>query len=101
MSRSALAGALAAVLLAPVAVLPVAVSAAPAPAQAAGTRTATLVGSLQDELGCAADWDPACEATQLSPVEGSATAYTATFEVPAGSWAFKVALDGAWDEAHP
>lgn len=100
MSRSALAGVLTAALLVPAAVLPVAVTAAPTPAQAAGPRAVTLVGSLQDELGCAADWDPACEATELAPVEGSA-AYTATFEVPAGSWAFKVALDGAWDEAHP
>ena len=30
------------------------------PAQAAPERTVTLVGSLQSELGCAADWQPAC-----------------------------------------
>jgi hypothetical protein len=100
MSRSALAGVLTATLLVPAAALPVAMTAVPAPAQAA-TRTVTLVGSLQDELGCEGDWDPACEDTRLAPVEGSATAYSATFEVPAGSWAVKVALDGSWDEAHP
>lgn len=31
--------------------------AVPIPA-AAATTSVTLVGSLQDELGCAADWDP-------------------------------------------
>src|SRR4030095_7802112 len=27
--------------------------------------TVTLAGSLQSELGCGADWDPACPATHL------------------------------------
>ena len=38
----------------------------PAPAQAdhrtAPPATVTLVGSLQDELGCAQDWAPGCAA---------------------------------------
>ncbi len=65
------------------------------PASAAPTSV-TLVGSLQDELGCTADWQPECEATMLQPVEGG-TAYAKTFDVPAGSYEFKVALDGTWD----
>nr|WP_238695171.1 alpha-amylase family glycosyl hydrolase [Ornithinimicrobium flavum] len=68
---------------------------------AATPRTVTLVGSLQDELGCAEDWDPACEATVLDPVEGSGTTYRGVFEVPEGTWAFKVALDGGLAESHP
>ena len=31
-------------------------------------RTATLVGSLQDELGCPGDWQPECTATDLTRV---------------------------------
>lgn len=61
-------------------------------------RTAALVGSLQDELGCAADWDPACEYTELVP-QGDGT-FTADFEVPAGTYEYKVALDDTWDEAY-
>src|SRR5690606_14951066 len=89
-------------------------SAAPAPAPAAGTgavvtalaadspgRTVTLVGDLQDELGCDGDWAPQCTATQLDLVDPEGTAYTGVFEVPAGSWEFKFALDGTWDESYP
>ena len=36
-----------------------------APAQATATSVA-LVGSLQDELGCSGDWQPECEATELT-----------------------------------
>lgn len=65
---------------------------------AVAERTATLVGSLQTELGCGADWDPACAATELTPV-GDGT-FTAEFDVPAGSYEYKVALDDAWDESY-
>ena len=33
--------------------------------------TVTLVGSLQSELGCAGDWDPACAKTHLQRVGDS------------------------------
>ncbi len=71
-----------------------------APTQAAST-TVTLVGSLQDELGCPADWDPACTETLLEPVVGSETAYSGVFEVPEGSFEYKVAVGGTFDEAYP
>ncbi|MFD6446695.1 pullulanase-type alpha-1,6-glucosidase [Promicromonospora sp. NPDC060204] len=66
--------------------------------QATQDRTAALVGSLQDELGCAADWDPACAATELV-AQGDGT-FVAEFEVPAGTYEYKVALDDAWDESY-
>ena len=41
--------------------------AAPASADhAAPPETVTLVGSLQSELGCEADWAPGCAATGLT-----------------------------------
>ena len=65
----------------------------------AADPTVALVGSLQDELGCAADWQPACEATELAPT-GAAGVYAAEFTLPAGTYDYKVALNDGWDEAY-
>jgi glycosidase len=56
--------------------------------------TVTLVGSLQSELGCAGDWDPACHQTDLTQYGG---AYARSFSLPAGDYEYKVALNGTWD----
>jgi pullulanase-type alpha-1,6-glucosidase len=77
--------------------LAVPLSALPAQAADPAPRTATLVGSLQSELGCPGDWDPGCAATELTQV-GNSTAYTRTFTVPAGTFELKVAINHAWDE---
>ncbi|MGL5909744.1 MAG: hypothetical protein ACRCZP_07075, partial [Phycicoccus sp.] len=66
------------------------------PASAVTTSVA-LVGSLQSELGCPADWDPACADTELVQVPGTST-WKASFTVPGGSHEFKVALDDVWAE---
>ncbi|SDO56410.1 alpha-1,6-glucosidases, pullulanase-type [Pedococcus dokdonensis] len=71
--------------------------AAPATAADPAPRTATLAGSLQSELGCPADWSPDCTSTDLAQV-GNTTAYAKVFDVPAGSYEFKVAIDHSWDE---
>ncbi|GAA4625182.1 pullulanase-type alpha-1,6-glucosidase [Cellulomonas oligotrophica] len=71
---------------------------APTAAQADATGV-VLVGSLQDELGCGADWDPACAATALAAGDVPGR-WTSTFTVPAGAWEWKVALDGTWDAAY-
>ena len=60
--------------------------------------TVALVGSLQSELGCPGDWQPECAATRLQPVAGSPGLFRATFDVPAGSYEYKVALNDSWDE---
>jgi hypothetical protein len=62
---------------------------------AAPPGSVTLAGSLQSELGCAGDWDPACAATALT-LDPSDQVWRGAFTVPAGSWEFKVALDGGW-----
>ncbi|MCA5892548.1 pullulanase-type alpha-1,6-glucosidase [Isoptericola sp. NEAU-Y5] len=72
-------------------------TASAAPASAA-ERTAALVGDLQTELGCPADWDPACAATELTPAADGT--FTGEFDLPAGTYAYKVALDDAWDESY-
>jgi maltose-binding protein MalE len=53
-----------------------------------------LPGSYQDQAGCGAQWDPACEATAME--EGDAGLYTLSVDLPAGDYEFKVALDGDW-----
>ncbi|MEV4624580.1 pullulanase-type alpha-1,6-glucosidase [Asanoa sp. NPDC049573] len=58
----------------------------------------TLVGSLQSELGCPGDWQPECAQTALLPVAGSPGLFRASFTVPAGTFEYKVALGGTWDE---
>ena len=73
---------------------PAVVAASPA---AAATESVALVGSLQSELGCPGDWDPACPDTELAQV-GDIALYRATFDVPGGTFGFKVALNDSWAE---
>jgi len=53
-----------------------------------------LPGDYQSLAGCGADWDPACEATAM--LEGDDGLFTLTVDLPAGSYEYKVALDGDW-----
>ena len=88
-------------LVALVAVLAAALLAQPVSALADHTPTPSvvaLVGSLQSELGCPGDWQPECPQTRLDPVPGSPDLWRATFDVPAGTYAYKVALNNSWDE---
>jgi hypothetical protein len=59
----------------------------------------TVAGDLQSELGCPGDWQPGCPATRLAfdPADGQ---WHGTFMVPAGSWQWKVAIDGTWDVSY-
>ncbi len=57
----------------------------------------TLVGSLQSELGCPGDWQPDCVQTGLSPT-GAEGGFVGQFTVPAGSYEYKVALNGSFTE---
>ena len=72
----------------------------PSPAFADHTpdpNSVTIAGSLQDELGCPGDWQPACATTSLTNnVEDDV--WQAAFNVPVGNWEYKAALNGGWDE---
>ncbi|KOR93301.1 amylopullulanase [Geobacillus stearothermophilus ATCC 12980] len=59
-------------------------------------RTITLVGNLQDELGHTAEWDPGALATRMHD-EGNGL-YTFTGTLPAGTYEYKIAVNGSWDE---
>lgn len=55
-----------------------------------------IPGSLQSELGCPEDWQPDCTNTALTQ-DADSGLWVGTFDIPAGSYAYKVALDGSWD----
>ncbi len=58
----------------------------------------TLAGNLQDELGCPSDWQPSC-ATTLFVNQGNGV-WRGQFNVPAGNWQYKAALNNTWAESY-
>ncbi|WP_374200360.1 alpha-amylase family glycosyl hydrolase [Arthrobacter sp. M4] len=60
-------------------------------------NSVTVAGSLDSEMGCAADWDPSCPAAfmTLDPVD---LIWRKTVDLPAGTYEFKAALNGSWAE---
>jgi alpha-amylase len=58
-------------------------------------KSVTVAGSLQSEIDCPGDWDPACSASHLTfdPDNGL---WEGTFQIPAGSYEYKVAIDDSW-----
>ncbi|QPL06455.1 pullulanase-type alpha-1,6-glucosidase [Actinomyces respiraculi] len=70
-------------------------------AQAADEATpglqVTVPGSHNDEMGCATDWAPDCTAATLTR-DALSGLYTATFDLPAGTYDYKVTIGATWDE---
>lgn len=55
----------------------------------------TVPGNHNSEMGCAGDWAPGCEVAKLTlRADGI---YAGTFDLPAGDYEYKVALNGSWD----
>ena len=71
--------------------LPVGASDTPNPTQV------TITGSLQDELGCPGDWQPDCGTSHLL-YDAADDAWQGTFNLPAGSFEYKAALNDSWTE---
>ncbi|KAA3665386.1 MAG: hypothetical protein DWQ04_00880, partial [Chloroflexi bacterium] len=65
----------------------------------AAPTSVTIAGSLQDELGCAGDWQPDCANTHLTEIGNDV--WRAEFTIPAGSWEYKAALNDTWDVSYP
>ena len=59
---------------------------------------ATVPGSFQSELGCAADWDPGCLRSWLQDPDGDGVGTFSTSTLPPGAYEAKVAIDESWDE---
>jgi glycosidase/fibronectin type 3 domain-containing protein len=83
-------------------VLPLSALAQPQAAASVAAHTTnpssvTIAGSLQNELGCSADWQPECATTHLTYDSGE-DVWQGTWTVPAGAWEYKAALNNNWDE---
>ncbi len=59
-------------------------------------NSVTVAGSLQSEIGCPSDWDPACAASHLTFNTNNGL-WEGTFQIPAGDYAYKVAVNNSWD----
>ena len=59
---------------------------------------ATAAGSFQSELGCPADWDPACLRSWLEDPDGNGIYSFETTALPAGSYETKVTINEDWAE---
>lgn len=57
----------------------------------------TIAGSLQPDIGCAEEWNPPCEESQLT-YDADDDLWWATFDLPAGNYEYKAALNGSWDD---
>jgi alpha-amylase len=69
----------------------VVVGAAPQP------DSVTVAGSLNSEMGCPDDWQPACEAAFMA-CDPADRLWKLTADLPAGQYEFKAAINGFWDE---
>ena len=70
------------------------------PLAASAATTVTVIGEFQQEIGCASDNDPTCAATQLT-LEAADGVWQGSFTVPAGTWLYRVAIDGTLSETYP
>jgi pullulanase len=61
-----------------------------------GPTSVTIAGDLQSELGCPGDWQADCTATQLT-YQPVGDVWVRSFDLPAGSYEYKAAIDGSWD----
>jgi hypothetical protein len=59
-------------------------------------RSVTVAGDLQSEMGCPADWNPACAATHLT-FDTTDGQWQGTRTLPAGSYEWKIAVNDDWD----
>ncbi|MHA7241540.1 alpha-amylase family glycosyl hydrolase [Arthrobacter sp. TMS1-12-1] len=60
--------------------------------------TVAVAGNLDSELGCGADWDPACDQAQMIFDDASQRWVLDVADLPAGSYQYKAALNRGWDE---
>ena len=58
----------------------------------------SVPGDHNTEMGCAGDWDPACDQAQLA-LDPQDQIWKGTYPtIPAAPYAYKAAIDKAWDE---
>lgn len=60
-------------------------------------ESVTIAGTLQPQLGCPGEWNTTCEETMLV-YDAENDIWTATWFLTAGSYEYKAALNGTWDD---
>ena len=60
-------------------------------------ESVTIAGTLQSPLGCPGDWNTQCEESMLT-YDADNDLWWATFELEAGEYEYKAALNGTWDD---
>ena len=63
---------------------------------AALVDSVTIAGWLQSEIGCPADWDPACAASS-SDLRATDGLWQGDLHPPGGDYEYKVAINDCWD----
>lgn len=61
-----------------------------------GYDMVVVPGSHNSEMGCAGDWQPDCSAAALTLTASGI--WAGTFDVPAGDYEYKAAVNGSWAE---
>lgn len=56
-----------------------------------------IAGTIQSKLGCPGDWNTDCKDTFLA-LDGNSLLWRGSFQLPAGSYEYKVALNGSWTD---
>ena len=64
-----------------------------------GEIEVSIPGSYNAAMGCSGDWQPDCADAALALDEESGL-WTGVFTIPAGTYEWKVAYDGKWDESY-
>ena len=59
------------------------------------TGMVNVPGAYQAQAGCSADWQPECDATKMT-LGDDGKWHSGPFNLKAGDYEFKVALDGSW-----
>jgi pullulanase len=67
-------------------------------ADSVGDRIVTAPGNYQDEIGCSGEWLPGCLLSWLQDPDGDGVYTLSTFDIPAGDYEVKAAINQTWDE---
>lgn len=62
-----------------------------------GPQMVSIPGTVNSPMGCPGDWQPECAEAQLA-YNANGNVWMGSFDLPAGSYEYKVALNGTWDE---
>jgi hypothetical protein len=65
------------------------------PASIPPPDTVTIAGTLQPQLGCPGQWNTECRESMLT-YDADNDLWLATFDLTAGSYEYKAALNGSW-----